>query len=325
MERTIFNIKTGLLVICLGCFMANDSFAQYFRTSNYWKTHRNELQVSLGVSNFLGELGGRNRIGSDFIWDLEISQTKPSFAFAWRYFVAEKMAMRWNLSYGLLAGNDNLTTEEFRHNRNLHFRSDLVELALTFEYHFFKEQLGHLHDLRGVKGQRSSQVGLYIFAGVSGFYFDPRARFNNEWIRLKPLGTEGQGLPNGAEEYSNFQVAIPMGMGVRKSMNKYWTLGFELQYTKTFTDYIDDVSGVYYDNEAIEAANGPIAAYFADPSLGEGPNISYQTTAAGAQRGDDEDLDAYLFLRFTAQYKMFKNRSRTKRYRTRMRRQKIIF
>lgn len=325
MERTALNIKTTLVVVCLCFISSNEAFAQYFRTSNYWKTHRNEIQVSLGVSNFLGELGGRNRIGSDFIWDLEISQTKPSFAIGWRYYVAEKVAMRLNASYGLLAGNDNLTTEEFRQNRNLHFRSDLVEVALTFEYHFFKEQLGHMHDLRGVKGQRSSQVGLYLFAGVSGFYFDPRARFNNEWVRLKPMHTEGQGLPGGAEEYENIQIAIPMGMGIRKSMNKFWTLGFEIQYTKTFTDYIDDVSGVYYDNEAIEAANGPLAAYFADPSLGIGDNISDFTTSAGQQRGDDEDLDAYLFLRFTAQYKMFKNRSRTKRYRTRMRRQKIIF
>ena len=299
--------------------------AQYFRSSNYWKTHRAEIQISLGMSNFLGELGGRNQIGSDFIWDLEISQTKPSFAVGYRYFLAEKIATRVNVSYGLLAGNDNLTEEEFRKNRNLHFRSDVIEVALSFEYHFFKEQIGHLFDLRGAKGQKSSQVGLYVFAGVSGFYFDPQARLNGEWIRLKPLGTEGQGLVDGGESYENFQVAIPMGLGLRKSMNKYWTLGLELQYTKTFTDYIDDVSGVYYDNEIIEATNGVVAAFFADPSLGEGENISPVTTAAGQQRGDSEDLDAFVFLRFTANYKMFKNRSRSKRYRTRMRRQKIIF
>ncbi|MBS1548050.1 MAG: hypothetical protein JSU02_11875, partial [Bacteroidetes bacterium] len=45
--------------------------AQYFRDSNYWKTHRKEISVGLGISNFLGELGGRNQIGSPFIWDLE--------------------------------------------------------------------------------------------------------------------------------------------------------------------------------------------------------------------------------------------------------------
>ena len=301
--------------------LSSSASAQYFRSSNYWKTHRNEVVFSFGISNFLGELGGRNQIGTDFIWDLEISQTKPALGIAWHYYLAQKVAMKMNLSYGLLAGNDNLTEEPFRMNRNMQFQTDLVEFALTFEYHFFKEQMGHVYDLRGVKGQKSSRVGFYIFAGVSGFYFDPRAKFNGQWVDLKPLKTEGQGMVGGPDEYSNMQIAIPMGGGLRKAMNKYWTLGLELQYTKTFTDYIDDVSGVYYDNEVIEATGGPIAAYFADPSLG----LIDGQTATGAQRGDSEDLDAYLFLRFTAVYKMFKNRQRSKKYRTRIRRQKIVF
>jgi len=325
LERYSLKIKGLLSTLCLVVLLSSSASAQYFRSSNYWKTHRNEVIISFGIANFLGELGGKDQIGSPFIWDLEISQTKPSFAVGWHYYLAQRVAMRLNLSYALLAGNDNLTKEEFRMNRNMHFQTDLVEFAWTFEYHFFREELGHVYDLRGVKGQKSSRVGFYLFAGVSGFYFDPKAKFNGEWVNLKPLHTEGQTLPGGPEEYSNIQVAIPMGGGLRKAMNKYWTLGLELQYTKTFTDYIDDVSGVYYDNDAIAANNGAIAAYFADPSLGVGENISEYTTSHGQQRGDSEDLDAYLFLRFTAVYKMFKNRSRTKKYRTRIRRQKIVF
>ncbi len=325
MERDPLNMKGYLALLCLLFLFSSNGIAQYFRSSTYWKTHRTEMQFSLGVSNFLGELGGRNQIGSPFIWDLEISQTKPSLAVGWRYFLAQKISMRLNLSYGILAGNDNLTEEAFRKNRNMHFETNLIEFSWAFEYHFVKEQMGHVYDLRGVKGQKSSRVGLYVFAGVAGFYFDPRARFNGELVQLKPLHTEGQGLPGGPDEYSNYQFAIPMGMGLRKSMSKYWTLGLELQYTKTFTDYIDDVSGVYYDNAAIEANDGAIAAFFADPSLGSGVPDPEFTTSAGQQRGDDKDLDAYLFLRFTAVYKMFKNRSRSKKYRTRIRRQKIVF
>ena len=324
MERTPINIKGLVVAACLMLIFSSSSMAQYFRSSNYWKTHRNEWQFSFGVSNFLGELGGRNQIGSPFIWDLEISQTKPSVAVGWRYYLSQKIATRLNLSWGLLAGNDNLTTEKFRSNRNIQFQSDLFEFAWTFEYHFFKEQLGHVYDLRGVKGQKSGRVGLYLFTGISGFYFDPRARLNGEWVKLKPLSTEGQGLPGGPEEYSNYQIGIPIGMGIRKAMSKYWSIGLEFQWTKTFTDYIDDVSGVYYNNNVIRAARGDVAAYFADPSLGS-EGTSEITTAAGQQRGDSEDMDSYLFLRFSANYKIYKNRSRTKKYRTRIRRQKIVF
>ncbi len=317
--------KTSTLkafVLCIaGCLLAAPLSAQYFRQSSYWKTARKEVTFGFGISNFLGELGGRNQIGSPFVWDLELSQTRPAVSISYRYYVAQKQAFRLGLTYGVLAGNDNLTEEPFRNNRNLNFKSDIVELQLVYEFHLYREELGHVYDLRGVKGTKSSRVGLYFFAGVGGMYFDPRTQFNNAWVRLKPLGTEGQGLEGGAEEYSNFGVNIPMGVGVRRAFSKNWSVGFELQYTKTFTDYMDDVSGVYYDNDAILSAYGPEAAFLADPSLNKIPG----QTADGQQRGDPDDLDAYLFFKFHAHYKIHKYRSGSKKYRARIRRQKIVF
>lgn len=299
--------------------------AQYFRQSSYWKTHRQELEFGIGISNFLGELGGRNQIGSPFVWDLEMSQTRPAASFGYRYYIARKMAFRGRLTYGVLAGNDNLTTEPYRQNRNLSFKSDLYEASLCFELHLYREELGHVYDLRGVKGTKSSRVGLYFFLGVGGFYFDPKAQFNNAFVRLKPLGTEGQGLPNGAEEYENLQVCVPMGFGLRKALSKAWSAGLELQYTKTFTDYIDDVSGYYYDNEAIREAYGPEAAFLANPALNNLPPEYGNPTVTGAERGDPDDLDAYLFLKVQVDYKIQKFRSGSKKYRSRIRRQKIVF
>ena len=307
-------------------FFAPSAGAQYFRTTDYWKTHRNEISVGLGASNFLGELGGRDQVGTSFIWDLELSQTRPAFALAHRYYIRERFSFRTQLAYGVMAGNDNLTNEVARARRNLNFRSDLFEAAVLLEVHPFLEELGHLYDIRGVKGQKSSRIGLYVFAGVGGCYFNPKGKFNNAWVELKPLRTEGQGLEGGPEEYSNFSLVIPMGLGIRKQLSKVLSVGLELQYTKTFTDYIDDVSDVYYDNDAIAEANGGIgspsgeaAAFLADPQpegLRYGP---------GEQRGDPDDLDAYLFIRAQVHYKLYKYKSRSKKYRTRLRRQKIVF
>jgi len=301
--------------------VAGPAGAQYFRQSSYWKTHREEITLGLGASNFLGELGGRDQIGTNFIWDLELSKTRPAVSLSYRYFTARKQALRAGFTYGILAGHDNLTKEPFRQNRNLHFKSDVFEFQLVYELHLYREELGHVYDLRGVKGTKASRAGFYLFGGIGGFYFDPRAQFNNQWVRLKPLGTEGQGLPGGPDEYSNFGFCIPMGVGVRRAFSRTWSLGFELQYTKTFTDYIDDVSGVYYRNSAIRQANGPVAGYLADPNLGRIPGQS----APGQQRGDPDDLDAYLFLKFHAHYKLYNYRSKSAKYRYRLRRQKIVF
>jgi Domain of unknown function (DUF6089) len=316
-----------LLATAFGYLAIGSVSGQYFRQSNYWKTHRQEVEFGFGISNFLGELGGRNQIGSPFVWDLELSQTRPAASIAFRYYIARKQALRLRATYGVLAGNDNLTEEPYRMNRNLNFKSDVVELSLVYEIHLYREELGHMYDLRGVKGTKSGRVGLYFFGGVGAFYFDPRAQFNNAWVRLKPLGTEGQGLEGGAEEYNNIQICIPMGIGVRRAFTKQWSGGLELQYTKTFTDYIDDASGRYYDNDAIRAANGDIAAYLADPSLGIGPPYVWglDPTAPGEQRGDETDLDAYIFLKITADWKLYKYKSGSKKYRARIRRQKIVF
>ncbi|WKZ66130.1 MAG: DUF6089 family protein [Flavobacteriales bacterium] len=324
MQRTLLRYVLSSVTAIL---LAGAASGQYFRQSTYWKTHRQEVEFGFGIANFLGELGGRNQIGSPFVWDLEISQTRPAASLAYRYYLARQQALRMRFTYGVLAGNDNLTTEPFRQNRNLSFKSDVFELSLVYELHLYREELGHIYDLRGVKGTKSSRVGLYFFAGVGGFYFDPRAQFNNAWVRLKPLGTEGQGLPNGAEEYNNYQICIPMGVGIRRAFTKQWSAGLELQYTKTFTDYIDDVSTNYYDNAAIREARGDVAAYLANPGLNT-PYMQEQginPTATGQQRGDEKDLDAYLFLKFTADWKMYKYKSGSKKYRARIRRAKIVF
>lgn len=315
--------RSTLLIVLLGCLGTGSVFGQYFRQSSYWKTHRQEISGGFGIANFLGELGGRNEIGSPFVWDLEFSQTRPAVSLAYRYYVARKMALRTTFGYGILAGNDNLTTELFRNNRNLNFKTDLFELSVALEFHMFSEELGHVYDLRGVKGTKSSRVGFYAFVGVGGIYFDPKAQFNNAWVKLRPIGTEGQGLPGGADPYSNFSVSIPMGFGLRKALSRQWSYGLELQYSKTFTDYIDDVSGNYYDNAALSTAHGPEAAYLADPSLGN-DGLQY-ATAAGQQRGDPTDLDAFLFLKLEVHYKITKYKSKSKKYRYRLRRQKIVF
>ncbi|MEO5585436.1 MAG: DUF6089 family protein [Flavobacteriales bacterium] len=317
--RSKITLPLLALLTCFGLSTTVD--AQYFRNSNYWKTHRQEVAVGLGISNFLGELGGRNQVGSPFVWDLEFSQTKPALSLGYRYYVAQLLSVRLNATYGILAGNDNLTQESARHNRNLMFRSDVMEAQLCLEFHTFQEQLGHFHDLRGVKGMASTRMGLYVFAGVGGFYFNPKTKFDGAWVELRPLGTEGQGLPGGPKEYSLTQICIPMGLGVRRALNKTMTIGLELQYTKTFTDYIDDVSGTYYDNQELRDAHGPLAAYLADPNLGEVPG----QTATGEQRGYSNHNDGYLFLKAQVHFKIYKYRSSIKKYRTRIRRQKIVF
>ncbi|MFN4234117.1 MAG: DUF6089 family protein [Bacteroidia bacterium] len=281
-----------------------------------WKRYRKEVHFGLGANYFLGELGGANQIGTNFVRDLEITTTRPTLTAGYRYNVSAYSKVRGSLFLGTLKGDDNLTIEPFRNNRNLHFRSRIVELSALYEYYFNQEQSGHRYNIKGAKGMRAKGLTYYAFGGVGLIYFNPKAQYNGNWIALQPLGTEGQGLPGGGRKYSRVTVVIPYGLGIRYAVNRDWKIGLEVGMRKTFTDYLDDVSGNYYDNKVILQERGIVAATLADPSKGVFADAQYDPatgrTRAGLQRGDPKDKDSYGFVTITASYRLKKRGSRAK-------------
>jgi hypothetical protein len=288
----------GILILLLT--LPSISNAQRLRAR--WKAYRYEWSAGIGASNFLGELGGANQIGTNGFKDLEFKMTRPAVSVGLRYKLTPFLSLHTHLTYGSVAGDDALTEEYFRNNRNLSFKSHILEANVNFEAALLSGRQGGIYRLRGVKRSTSYEASLYAFLGIGVFNFNPKAEVGSEWIRLQPLGTEGQGIAESRDAYKLTQVCIPIGIGGRYFVNRRWGIGLELGVRKTFTDYIDDVSKTYYDNAAIEAKNGPTAAFLADPSKTasvEGPEIN-----VGQQRGDPRDNDAYMFAIFSVHYKI---------------------
>lgn len=272
--------------------------AQGFHSSTAWRTKRVELTGGIGASNFLGDLGGRDRIGSNFVWDLEWVKTRYVAHITYQYYLAEKIAIRPSFYFARVAGDDALTQERYRNHRNLNFVSNLYELNVTGEYQFLKEKIGNLYGIKTSTGKKlglkSNSIGIYGVAGIGIVFYNPKGRGpNGANVALRKLGTEGQGLPNGPKKYKPATVVIPIGVGFRKSIGKDIGLKLELTYRFTFSDYIDDVSTNYYDNSTIKSFKGDLAAYMADPSL---QNDGLHNTGQGLQRGDPTDKDGYMFL-----------------------------
>jgi len=275
------------------------------QSTSRWKRMRYEVFYGIGAANFLGELGGADREGTNFVRDLEITLTRPSFHIGMRYRITETISTKLMLSYGTLRGDDKLTNETFRHYRNLAFRSRILELSNQFEYSIIREKQGHRYNLRRVRGLKGFKTNTYFFIGFGAFYFNPKNQYQGKWYALQPLGTEGQGLVPTRTKYSRISICIPYGIGFKYGINRRTNIGIEFGTRKTFTDYIDDVSTTYFDNDMIREARGDIAAYFADPSDKTHPNW----TAAYEQRGDAKDKDAYMFLIINLTYKLYTDRT----------------
>jgi hypothetical protein len=289
--------------------------AQYFNSPTAWKRYRHEIYIGGGAANFLGDLGGRNSVGKDYSYaDMEMSLTRPSATCGYRYRLAKSLGWRTDFNYMRLWGNDALTAEPFRRNRNLYFRTNIYEITTNLEVVWNINKGGSRYRIKNTRKKRFKSANHYIYAfgGVGAFYFNPKAQYNGKWYALQPLSTEGQGLPGGPRKYSRVSVCIPVGIGYRFSVNRQWTVGIEYNFRKTFTDYIDDVHGSYYNDPlTLLQTKGPVAYALSDPSLGLIPNATANNgDGTGAQRGDKQ-MDSYFSLELKVGY-MLKTKKRKK-------------
>ncbi|MGB0430344.1 MAG: DUF6089 family protein [Bacteroidia bacterium] len=234
----------------------------------------NEIGVEVGASNYLGDLAPSIAIRETHPeFGAYIKKNRPNGFVSWKY----------GLYLATISGND----QNFKQNqtRNLDFKSQLIEASVQFEFNFQKFFIG----------LRAEDFSPYIFAGLGATYFNPKGTYNGEYINLKPLSTEGQGLPNGPKPYSNFSAVAPVGIGTKWVIGRRWNLYAHTGFRFSFTDYLDDVSGTYYDNSVIFESKGNVAAYMANKS----PDQIFITDK---QRGNPQRNDWYFFTGVSISY-----------------------
>jgi hypothetical protein len=239
-----------------------------------------ELGAFAGTTNYMGDLVETG---------IDLGHTHPAGGLFFRYNIGSHFSARIKGTMGKISGTDAKAKDDERRQRNLSFESNITEGALLFEY----SPLG-FNPTRG----RNRIVSPFIFVGLGVFHFNPIAEYNYKWYALRDLSTEGQGFPEypSRKPYKLTQVSYPFGIGARYNLARHWNLGFEMQFGKTFTDYLDDVSGNYADPEIILARKGPTAMALADrrAELGE-PLVNNFTIP----RGNIKNKDWYFFTGFT--------------------------
>jgi hypothetical protein len=295
--------------------------AQTRASKQDWLKYRREVFVSLGSAHFLGDLGGRDREGTDFSpADMDLGQTRTAFGFGARYRVTKWFNAVGTFNYLLLKGDDAETFDIYRNNRNLNFKSNTFELMIRPEFGYSSTRFSG--NKYSIKKTLSAKVhkrtwSVYGYTGLAIFYYNPKGKdATGHWVKLQPLHTEGQGLPGGPAQYKRVGIAIPFGVHYKTTWDKKWTLGVDLCWRKTFTDYIDDVGTSYYDPVALGNAYGPKSVEMADPSKGDITGAT-KPDAAGkpAQRGDIQK-DAYASLQVTFGYIIKKQKKKKARLRS---------
>lgn len=263
--------------------------------------NRSEFTIAIGPSAALTDIGGSPQTGTHFLKDFNPSAIRYAGYLGYRKRISRAFSIKGIVTLADLYGNDKLSSNPVRFNRNQNFRTFLVEPSLQLEYHFFEyNQPGHRYKIKHAHGFRTGAWDAYLFAGVGGFYFNPQGMYTNgQWYSLRPLSTEGEGLPGGPPEYSQFAICFPAGLGIKYRINANWSIGLEFSDRLwTSTDYIDDTHGTYFNPTEIQQYKGSIAAYFSHPVLG----LIGAQDAVGQERGDPTHNDTYMFMFFCLNY-----------------------
>ena len=241
-----------------------------------------------GIGIFLG--------GSYYTGDLNPSGhfnrfTRPAAGVLYRVNMNPRISAKAIASAGILEGDDAYSKNESHHNRNLSFKSKIFEFAVEGEFNFLPFTTG---------SKKLSVVTPYVFGGVAVYHFNPLGFYQYRWVALQPLGTEGQGSSfSGEKPYSLTQFAIPFGVGLKINTAKRVNINLEWGLRKTFTDYLDDVSGKYADQALILSEKGAVAAALSDKSYTQAGGSN-----TGRQRGNAFTKDWYAFAGVIITFRM---------------------
>lgn len=298
-------------------FLSVGLFAQHtnFNTQKNWSLNKKEFYFGAGATQFLGDLGGAPGVGKAYsLKDWNWPSVSWNALVGFRYRFHPNFATTTNLNVGVLKGDDALTKEPIRRARNLNFRTINVELTQRLEIIIFtNEKVGNRYKMRNhSKRFKNRNEMLYVFGGIGINYFNPKGKnANGDWVALRPLNTEGQTLEGGPKKYLPITAVIPVGVGFKFGLSKMWRMGIEATYVKTFSDYIDDVSTVYYDPVALGNSFGAESAAMANKSTANG-------FEAGEQRGDPGEKDAYFYISaYFSRNITYKNRKMNTKWRGR--------
>ncbi len=204
---------------------------------------------------------------------------QPNINVGLQYFVHPRISARAELNWFQLEGSDANASDEGRRLRNLSFYSSCFEVTGTGLINLYSN---------GPRFYRRPKINLYGFAGIGLLYFNPKADYKGQSYSLQPLHTEGVA-------YSLVTPVIPYGIGVRLRIGPYTNIVVEGGWRKTFTDYLDDVSGRYVNPNTF---TDPIALALADRS----PEIGAPAHTAGQIRGNPSANDSYFLLNAKVEY-----------------------
>jgi hypothetical protein len=266
-----------------------------------------EIQIGIGSSNYYGDLNTTKKNVLQPITEHNAFIINASYSLGYRYHFDEFYSIGAQFNIMSLSGYDSDNYSKgfenvgyYRYLRNLSFYTDLYEISTQLTYEPLRDEKRWFN----FKWFPSP----YVSAGIGLFHYNPRTMYNGKEYELQPLGTEGQGLPGQQDKYSLTQVSFPVTLGLKVyNPNRRFAISMDFSYRLTTTDYLDDVSGLYYNknnfDKYYDAQTATLVKALSDRRIEVDPTDKYKyITSENQMRGNSNENDGFITMQLKFSY-----------------------
>ncbi|MFT6202579.1 MAG: OOP family OmpA-OmpF porin [Spirosomataceae bacterium] len=182
-----------------------------------------EIGIPIGVNQYFGDMHCSTPYASQ--------NSLMSGLFVRRH-LNDFIALRPQVLFGRLAGNDLDNPNNRWDYRRLKFKSPLVEAALLAELYPFRERK------YTCDGIIKKTLAPYLFGGIGATYTNPEVEVQSG-ARFPPLQRD---LDADMNDLKKWGVVLPFGLGLKYNATERFALGVEAGYRYSLSDYLDGVS-----------------------------------------------------------------------------------
>ena len=178
----------------------------------------------------IGGAGYQGELAPD--WHPEWEEAQGAYGLLLRRHLSNEWALRLNLTYAELTGNDRNFSDERFEIRNFSFQSQAGQASLLVEWEPFGNR--RYPDTVYFKGL----ISPYFYTGAGFLYLKASADFSQTGLdHLLPLIKTDQ-----KAFFPQTRFAVPFGIGIKLDLSPGVAVALEASTTTAFTDYIDGIS-----------------------------------------------------------------------------------
>jgi len=195
-----------------------------------WKLRRYQADLYAGAVSFHGDIGLANKPLLN-----NINGMRPSIGFKSMFRITQDINASLDLAYIMYGGKDQ---EGSSHGRDYSFNSHAFQHVARVEYFIMGDSKrfisGAVYNRKGMINDYN-KLYVYAFAGVGGVLSKSKVKDLNNGGE-EPLSNPG---------YNNnmvYTAVFPLGAGIKWAIDARWSIGVEIGYQFTLSDYLDGYS-----------------------------------------------------------------------------------